>query len=58
MTDGAAQEVTCTGCGAREAPQPPTWSAQVSARGTTVLCEDCTRTHVRSIEARLDEQWW
>ena len=50
--------VTCAVCGRTEPEQPVTWSTQVSARGTTVLCEACTRANVRSIEGRLDEAWW
>jgi hypothetical protein len=46
-------------CGAR-APQPPiTWVREVDLRRRTVwVCEACAREHLRSIEARLDQQWW
>jgi hypothetical protein len=54
------RRATCAVCGTAadgEAP-PPTWSSQTSARGTTWLCERCTRDNLRSIEGRLDEAWW
>jgi hypothetical protein len=50
--------VTCTACGRSEEGPPPTWSSQTSRRGTTWLCERCTRENLRSIEGRLDEAWW
>ncbi|HWG95426.1 MAG TPA: hypothetical protein VNU66_14525 [Mycobacteriales bacterium] len=56
MTERPA--VTCTVCGRTEEGPPPTWSSQTSARGTTWLCERCTRENLRSIEGRLDEAWW
>ena len=49
----------CSGCGA-SAPDglPMTWSMQTSERGPLNLCEECTRVNVRSIEAKLDREWW
>jgi len=35
-----------------------TWSVQTSERGLQALCERCTRDNVRSIEAKLDAEWW
>jgi len=35
-----------------------TWSMQTSERGPLNLCEACTRVNVRSIEAKLDREWW
>ena len=51
--------VFCSWCGAT-APDgvPMTWSMQTSERGVQTLCESCTRTNVRSIEAKLDSEWW
>ena len=53
---------TCARCGAA-APAvddglPMGWSVASSDRGVDRLCADCTRTNVRAIEARLDEEWW
>ena len=53
---------TCARCGA-SAPAaddglPVGWSVASSDRGVDRLCADCTRTNVRAIEARLEEEWW
>ena len=37
---------------------PAGWSLASSERGVDGLCEACTRENVRSIEAKLDEEWW
>jgi hypothetical protein len=50
--------VTCTGCGTSAETAPVSWTSQTGARGTTWLCERCTRENLRSIEGRLDEAWW
>ena len=53
---------TCARCGATApAPEgglPEGWSLATSERGMQYLCAPCTRENVRSIEARLDEEWW
>ena len=55
---------TCSLCGcAAEAPDggvPPGWSFGTSERGRGIEhhCETCTRTHIRSIEAKLPEEYW
>jgi hypothetical protein len=49
----------CSGCGTSVEGDPPlTWSSATGPRGTTWLCERCTRDNVRSIEAKLDEEHW
>jgi hypothetical protein len=53
-----SEPVTCSVCGETAAEPPLSWSSQVSARGTTWLCERCTRDNLRSIEGKLDEAWW
>jgi hypothetical protein len=51
--------VTCSLCGTTaEAPAPLTWSASSGPRGLTYACESCTRTHLRAMEAKLDEEHW
>jgi hypothetical protein len=50
--------VTCAACGTPGQGPPPSWSSQTGARGTSWLCERCTRENLRSIEGRLDEAWW
>ncbi len=56
----------CAGCGREPRPDEPigagdvpwTWSTAVDEGTTTVLCDACTREHARSIEAKLDAEWW
>ena len=57
-----ATDPNCARCGAT-APAPggglpEGWSLTTSERGVQYLCAGCTRENVRSIEARLDEEWW
>jgi hypothetical protein len=53
---------TCDRCGAAPpagADRPPlTWTTTASPGGQRWLCDRCAREHLRSIEGRLDEQWW
>jgi hypothetical protein len=50
---------TCSVCGTTVEGDPPlTWSTSTGPRGTTLACARCTRENVRSIEAKLDEEWW
>jgi hypothetical protein len=52
---------SCSQCGTA-APDddelPPGWSFATGARGIEWTCAACTREHVRSIEAKLPEEWW
>jgi hypothetical protein len=57
VSEGAAT-VTCAVCGAETHQPATTWSSQTGVRGTSWLCERCTRENLRSIEGRLDEAWW
>jgi hypothetical protein len=59
-------EMVCSFCGA--APDPAgadpalTWCVDKVETSdgyrTRWVCPDCTRTHVRAIEAKLDQDWW
>jgi hypothetical protein len=58
---------TCSICGRVSDPEqdgdpPLTWSADIveTSTGNTTrwVCSACTRRYVRSIEAKLDQQWW
>ena len=58
---------SCSLCGTiadpvKDGDPPLAWSADIveSREGprTRWVCPDCTRTHVRSIEAKLDQNWW
>ncbi|MFD9425135.1 MULTISPECIES: hypothetical protein [unclassified Streptomyces] len=56
---GAAR-VVCARCGtaADGETAPPTWICSVENGRRHYLCDDCARTHIRSIESRLDSAWW
>jgi hypothetical protein len=51
---------TCTVCGktAETEDVPLGWSTGVERGRPVVVCDECTRTHARSIEAKLDSEWW
>jgi hypothetical protein len=56
-----AGAAVCARCGAVAADGPPlTWATQTSDRGGGLehLCETCSRVHLRSIEGKLDGDWW
>ncbi len=50
----------CAYCGAvADGEQPPlTWVSAVERGRTQWFCERCAREHLRSIEAKLDSEWW
>lgn len=57
--------VRCGECGREaELDEAWAWSTAQPDPGTEstddpiVLCDTCTRTHARSIEAKLDHEWW
>jgi hypothetical protein len=50
--------LACARCGVAADGRPTTWSSELSDRGTSWLCERCTRENLRSIEARLGQEWW
>lgn len=55
------RSATCTWCGAVATEGTPLgWTLQTSERGRGLehLCDACSRTNLRSIEARLDPEWW
>jgi len=53
---------TCSRCGASaEAADDATvagWSFATSRRGLEELCDVCTRSNIRAIEAKLPEDYW
>lgn len=56
----APETVVCGTCGAMEvqALAATTW-ARGTERGRPVwTCLSCSRTHLRSIEGKLDSDWW
>jgi hypothetical protein len=49
----------CSRCGAlADSELPAGWSTATSERGVEWVCAACTRANVRSIEAKLGEEWW
>jgi hypothetical protein len=54
--------VVCTLCGATPEGEPDElplrWCTSVEDGVTTVCCDVCAREYLRSIEAKLDPQWW
>jgi len=37
---------------------PLGWTVAIERGRRVVTCTECTRTHARSIEAKLDPEWW
>jgi hypothetical protein len=58
-TQSAGAPVSCALCGTT-APAPPlTWMYELDrSRGVRWYCQDCSRQHLRAVEAKLDQQWW
>lgn len=57
MTDA----YVCSRCGTVAVDDPAaalTWTRSVDDGVMHLYCPRCSREHVRSIEARLDEQYW
>ena len=53
-------EVKCGNCGRQESDPALTltWSISVERGVTLHFCEVCSREHVRSMEAKLDREYW
>lgn len=62
MERNRSQWVACARCGRRGSPDEVAgagWTVDMDARrGQVRVCPPCTREYVRSIEARLDQEWW
>jgi DNA-directed RNA polymerase subunit RPC12/RpoP len=50
--------VTCARCGLTVEELPLSWSTSVERGRTIYYCDRCSRENVRSIEGRLDPEWW
>lgn len=52
--------VTCSFCGkAAESDTPPlTWTSSVEKEAQRWFCDECSRTHLRAMESKLDSEWW
>ena len=51
-------EVTCAMCGRTEPEQPLSWTTSVERGTVRFYCDACSRENVRSIESKLDSEWW
>ena len=51
--------IACDFCG-RQAEEAETlaWTTSVERGRTRRFCESCSREHLRSIEGKLDSDWW
>jgi hypothetical protein len=51
---------TCDLCGRREsdAAKTLTWSTAVEDGHQRSYCDDCSRRHLRAMEAKLDSEHW
>jgi hypothetical protein len=61
-TEPTQGPVTCNWCGTSADTLPLTWTRSVEQTGATtttrLLCDRCSREHLRSIESKLDSTWW
>jgi len=46
------------GRGEADGTVPLGWVVSIEAGRTRTFCETCAREHLRSIEAKLDSDWW
>jgi len=50
---------TCDFCGTTVvADAPLTWATAVERGRTKRFCEQCSREHLRAMEAKLDSEFW
>ena len=51
---------TCSFCGTvDESESPPlTWVSSIENGKSRWYCDDCSRTHLRAMESKLDSEWW
>ncbi|MFE5852775.1 hypothetical protein ACFQ61_06095 [Streptomyces sp. NPDC056500] len=54
------QPIVCARCGrtAEGEGAPATWTYSMEHGSRRYYCDDCARAHIRSIESRLDSNWW
>jgi hypothetical protein len=61
QTTEAKSLLVCASCGAAPADQAGarlTWSKSVDRGRTDWMCDRCSRDNIRSIEGKLDSDWW
>ena len=53
------ETVTCDFCGRQAAvSETLTWSTSVEQRRMKRYCDTCSREHLRSMEGKLDSDFW
>jgi hypothetical protein len=53
------QPTTCDFCGRQgTGAETLTWTTSVENGRQRTYCEECSRTHLRAIEGKLDSEWW
>jgi hypothetical protein len=52
--------MTCSYCGRQEADEAKTltWTSAVENGRRRYFCDDCSRTHLRAMEGKLDSEYW
>lgn len=51
--------LTCDFCGAQAGQaETLTWTTSVENGRDRTYCTECSRTHLRAIEGKLDSEWW
>lgn len=52
--------VTCDFCGRQEPDGAATlsWTVSVENGRRKTYCDECSRTHLRSMEGKLDSEFW
>lgn len=56
----SAETLTCAFCG-RVAPcgaETLSWTTAVERGVRKSFCDSCSREHLRSMEGKLDSEWW
>jgi hypothetical protein len=55
---GPPAAVTCAFCGTSVDEAPLTWSTSFERGRVVFYCDRCSRDHLRSLEAKLDPEYW
>ena len=52
------EPAVCAWCGTTAAELPLTWTVATEGGRRKAYCDRCSREHLRSIEGKLDSDWW
>ena len=54
------EQATCAFCGRVETDEAKTltWTTAVENGRRRTFCDECSRTHLRAMESKLDSEWW